>query len=66
MACFARLVCVMNLFLSLTKLSVCVALGKREGWFWICVMLASKNTDRVSTAFTLKEIPLLMLIPHLQ
>jgi len=56
----------MDLFLLLTKLSVCVAFGKREGWFWIWFMLASKNTDRVSIVFTLKEIPPWVLTPHLQ
>lgn len=60
-------VCVMDLFLSLTELSVCVALG-REGCLLICFLLASKNTDRVSIVFTLKECftSLWMLIPRLQ
>lgn len=49
-----------------TKLSVCVVLGRPEECCWICFVLASKNTDRVTIVFTLKEIPLWMLIPHLK
>lgn len=62
MSCCAGSVCVKDLFWPPSSMFAALS---EIGQVWIYFMLASKNTDRGNIVFTVKEIPLWMLIPHL-